>query len=553
MTDSTQVMLLVSDFNLANLQRILSARMPEIDYQLAPYGNVFQTLHGLGSRPDSALVWTRPERISASFQDLLNFGPPDLGQALAEVDSFADLLLACASQGTQLFVPLWQISFAEFFGPNEMVHSVGLYDVLLQMNAHLSRRLSESSLITLLNSGRWLQAAGPKAWSPKLWYLTKTPFHDEVFLAAQRDLEMHLMHRRGQSIKLIVLDLDDTLWGGTVGEDGWERLVLGGNSAIGESLVDFQKSLKALKNRGILLAIASKNDEKVALEAIQHHPEMILKTEDFVEMRINWNDKAANVKSMAESLNLGLQSILFIDNSAVERARVQEALPEVHVPDWPNNKLLYTEKLRSLGVFNLGVVLAEDLARTESYAQKKQREQAQVAFQDIDSWLQSLNTCVKANRVGEADFARVHQLFGKTNQFNLTTRRPSEDQLKQWLASPDYQLWAFRLDDRFGDAGLIGVLGLQVVDAQTTLITDLLLSCRVMGRKVEQCMTHLASQLAQPQSQILEAVYSPTAKNGPVLEFFQSSGFRPNAEGTAFRWDLSSSYPCPACIELLQN
>ncbi len=181
-------MLLVSDFNLANLQRILSARMPEMDYQLAPYGNVFQTLHGLGSRPDFALVWTRPERISASFQDLLNFGPPDLSQALAEVDSFADLLLACASQGTQLFVPLWQISFGEVFGPNEMVHSVGLYDVLLQMNAHLSRRLSENSSITLLNSARWIQAAGTKAWSPKLWYLTKTPFHDEVFLAAQQDL-----------------------------------------------------------------------------------------------------------------------------------------------------------------------------------------------------------------------------------------------------------------------------------------------------------------------------------------------------------------------------
>ncbi len=171
--------------------------------------------------------------------------------------------------------------------------------------------------------------------------------------------------------------------------------------------------------------------------------------------------------------------------------------------------------------------------RTEKLCQQKKREQAQGAFQDTDSWLQSLNTFEEANRVGEADFARVHQLFGKTNQFNLTTRRPTEDQLKQWLASPDNQLWAFRLDDRFGDAGLIGVLGLQFVDAQSALITDLLLSCRVMGRKVEQCMIHLASQLAQPHAKVLEAVYSPTAKNGPVLEFFKSSGFTGSEDGSA--------------------
>jgi len=242
-----------------------------------------------------------------------------------------------------------------------------------------------------------------------------------------------------------VLDLDDTLWGGVVGDDGWQNLHLGGHDPIGESFVDFQRTLKALKDRGILLAIASKNEESVALEAMEKHPEMILRRSDMVAIRIDWNDKASNIQSIIQELNLGARSVMFIDDNPVERSRVKEFLPEVFVPDWPENKLLYTEKLRSLPVFNLDAISEEDLSRTQMYQQEVVRERSKAAFGEVETWLRSLETTVTAARVAEGDFARVHQLFGKTNQFNLSTWRPSEKELRERMQQPTFQLWSFRV------------------------------------------------------------------------------------------------------------
>ncbi len=536
---------LVSDFNLSNFANILKSRTGDAwDIKVAPMDNVVPALMSPGSATASALVWTRPERVAAGFQRALLLDKPEPDEILAEVDAFADMLLSAAELWKNLYVPRWQIA------PSLRLGS-GVHGLLLRMDHRLVERLSEAANIHVLHSARWSQQAGPGAWSARLWYLTKTPFSNAVFQAAAEDLIACERVAQGDVIKLVVLDLDDTLWGGIVGDEGWENLRLGGHDPNGESFVDFQRTLKALKQRGIMLAIASKNDEATALEAINKHPEMVLRRDDFVAMRIDWNDKAANIADMVRQLNIGLHSVMFIDDNPVERSRVKEFLPEVFVPDWPANKLLYDETLRSLPVFDLDATTTEDTQRTQLYRDEAERARSRATHGDVDSWLRSLETRVKVSRVGDADFARVHQLFGKTNQFNLTTRRPNEKELRDWMAAPAHQLWCFRVSDRFGEAGLTGVLGLDLSDPEKAVISDLILSCRILGRQVEESLMHVACTRAlEAGKKLLEAHYVPTARNKPCLEFMQRSGFTKDGETRIFTWHTKDQYACPTTLVL---
>ncbi len=548
-------LVLVSDLNLTNFANILKSQAgPLLNVRVAALDNVVPVLHGLTATDGSAVVWTQPGKVAAGFQRARQFAPVAIDEILSDVDHFAQAIRAAASVLKAVYVPLWQINPAESYGLQEMRHSTGVHGLLLQMNARLSEKLADLSNVHLMNSSRWMQGVGTGAWSQRMWYLTKTPFSNEVFLVAAKDLIAHMERSQGLAIKLIVLDLDDTLWGGVVGDDGWQNLHLGGHDPIGESFVDFQRTLKALKDRGILLAIASKNEESVALEAMEKHPEMILRRTDMVAIRIDWNDKASNIQSIIQELNLGARSVMFIDDNPVERSRVKEFLPEVFVPDWPENKLLYTEKLRSLPVFNLDAISAEDLARTQMYQEEVVRERSKAAFGEVEAWLRSLETTVTAARVDEGDFARVHQLFGKTNQFNLSTWRPSEKELRERMQQPAYQLWSFRVSDRFGDAGLTGVLGLDLSDPKSALISDLVLSCRVMGRQVEETLLHVAFVMAELADKVrIEAHFKPTAKNKPCLDFMLRSGFDSSGEGPTFTWSMDRPYPCPTSLKLLMK
>ena len=553
MTAAKGRLLLVSDFNLTNFSAILNSKVEaKCECEIAPIGNVVQTLHGISDKTASVFLWTQPEKVSPSFQKALHFKQPDINQIFTDVDQFADLVNAASQRLKGIYIPVWQINQDESFGPGEMHHATGVHNILLQMNARLSARLGDATNVTVMNSTRWMQAAGKKAWSPRMWYMAKTPFSDEVFVSAANDLAAYENLLVGKSIKLLIVDLDDTLWGGVVGDDGWQNLRLGGHDPAGESFVDFQRTLKSLKERGILLAIASKNEASIALEAMEKHPEMILCKDDFVAMRIDWNDKAENIKAMVSELNLGLQSVMFIDDNPVERSRVMEFLPEVTVPEWPENKLLYNVSLRSLPVFNLNANSIEDLTRTQLYAEERKRDQLKSTFDDVETWLKSLDTCVEASLVDTANFQRVHQLFEKTNQFNLATRRLTAKELREWMEHNHNQLWSFRVRDRFGDAGVTGILGISLEAGNQAEITDLILSCRVMGRKVEETLMHVACKLArEAQKPMLVAKFIRTPKNNPCSEFMKRSGFETDANGYDYRWDLKQAYACPSSIRLL--
>ena len=545
--------LLVSDFTIDELARHLEADLtnPVLGATIAAYGQVVPALMSpKDPSHDYAVVWTRPEGVLPSFARLLEFEPVDDEVLMAEVDQFGSMLAEGLKAYRFAFVPTWTLPpWRRGLGVVD-ARTNGLTRALHAINQRLITRLEGAPNVFVLNAQRWCDEVGKGAHSAKLWYMGKLPFVSAVFEHAAGDVKAAIQGLSGMARKLVVVDLDDTLWGGIVGDVGWEQLRLGGHDSVGEAFVDFQRALKSLKRRGILLAMVSKNDEAVALEAIRSHGEMVLKEDDFVGWRINWQDKAQNIADLVASLNLGLQSTVFIDDNPFERARVREALPDVLVPEWPEDKLAYTSTLLSLRCFDTPTRTSEDAARTEMYVSDRKREELRAQVGSLDEWLQSLGVRVRIEPLNAANLARATQLLNKTNQLNLTTRRLTEPELLAWARTNGNWLCTLSVSDRLGDAGLTGIVSVQA-DGSVGRIVDFVLSCRVMGRRIEETMVHLAVDAARNMS--LDRVVAElirTKKNGPCLEFWQQrSGFQHESE-THFAWDANREYPLPGVIAL---
>ena len=549
---------LVSDFNLQNFAGYVAndPEFPDIKPITAPFGQPVATLLNRDlpcwqNTPDAAVVWTRPQTVVPAFKALLKYEQVPLQKMLQQVDEYSSLLINISQWVRYAFVPSWVLpSYRSVFGVLDMQSESGLTNTLMRMNLRLAENLEKAANIYVLNTHRWIVQAGIQAFSPKLWYLGKIPFGNEVFKAAVRDIKAALRGMLGYARKLIIVDLDDTLWGGIVGDAGWENLVLGGHHHHGEAYADFQQALKSMQNRGILLAIVSKNEEQVALEAIRKHPEMVLKLEDFAGWRINWQDKVQNIIDLMTELNLGPQAAVFIDDHPVERARVKESLPEVLVPDWPEDPLYYPATLLSLRCFEMPSISREDLTRTTMYLSENKRRELKKTVSSLEEWLTRLAIRVQVEELHPANLQRATQLLNKTNQMNLSTRRMSEAELMAWAEQDPHRLWTLRVSDKFGDAGLTGIVSLEIQD-RSAQIVDFILSCRVLGRKIEETMLATAIQHAQALGiENVYAQYIPTSKNKPCLDFFKGLAPRFRRQGECFIRDGKQPFPVPEHIEL---
>ncbi len=547
---------LISDFNIETFAGYLSNDLdsPELEVEVAPFGQVLPTLMNApawGSGKDVALVWTQPQAVIPSFAKLLQYESVEMETLLGEVRAFAEAIRHASAHVKTLLVPQWTLSVPHRgFGLLDLKPGMGISSALMRMNLLLAEALSDRPGVFVLHSQRWLQTAGKGAWNAKLWYMSKNPFGNDVYKEAIKDVKAALRALKGQARKLLIVDLDDTLWGGIVGDVGWQNLRLGGHDPVGESFVDFQKALKSIARRGIVLGIVSKNTESVAFEAIAQHPEMVLVQEDFAGWRINWSDKAQNIADLAQELNLGLQSVVFIDDNPVERARVRDMLPEVLVPEWPEDKTQYVNALMQLSCFDNPVITEEDRARTRMYATEKQRERARMSVGSVEEWLATLEMQVQVDALDGANLARTAQLFNKTNQMNLSTRRMTETELLEWSQKSGRGIFTVRVSDKFGDAGLTGIVSVEVI-GENAQIVDFILSCRVMGRKVEETMLHVAAHFAQNQkAKRLDVRYLETPKNQPCLEFLTArSQLSPGPGKGEFYWDLTANYPLPQSIQ----
>lgn len=550
--------LLVSDFNVENLAGYLNngEQPPVIKATAAPYGQVMQSLmteDSIGGNQDFdfIVVWTQPQWVSQSFARALNFEKVSHAQILSEVDEFCSLLIQRKLQADHILVPSWVIpTYHRGYGLLDMKDGLGLTNVLDQMNIRLAENLREQHNIFILNTHRWIELSGKNAFNPKMWYLAKIAFGNEVFRYAAHDIWNFCQAISGQYRKLVIVDLDDTLWGGILGDEGIKNIRLGGHDPIGEAFVDFQKALKTLTNKGILLGIVSKNDEALALEVVNQHPEMILREKDFAGWRINWQDKAQNIIDLASELNLGLQSVVFVDDNPVERARVKESLSEVYVPEWPQDKMLYASTLLGLSCFDMPVISPEDFKRSAMYVSDRERKNLKLSLNSYDDWVKTLETKVQVEGINSCNIQRVTQLLNKTNQMNLTTRRLTEEELKRWVGERNHWMRVIRVSDKFGDAGLTGIMSLDANNDRGKIV-DFILSCRVMGRKIEETMVCIVWSYARDlKLNEIYAEFIPTSKNKPCFDFWRNSNFVYNQEKNQFSWRIEQEYKLPSFIRL---
>jgi FkbH-like protein len=524
--------LLLGDTTVDPLARLLqrSPEAPPLVTRAAPYGQVYQILidgkhPAWAFQPDFLVVWTAPHLTLPSVARLSRFelesATATYDAALREAEQFAEAVLQAASRVGIVLVPTWILPSDErWIQTLAWRHGVGLANLLARANLILAEKFAASPNIVLLDAGYWQASLGRPSHDRRMYAVAKILYSQNLFEKAAGEIKAVLRGSLGLARRVIVCDLDNTLWGGVAGDDGPHKIRLGAPDPVGECFHEFQMALKGLRSRGILLAICSKNDEKFALSVIDEHPSMVLRKSDFAAWRINWKDKAENLLSLADELNLGLDSFVFLDDSPQERDQVRQLLPQVYTPDLPTSPSDLMPFASALNCFETAGLGKEDFERADMYRAERGRKEALGLSGDIEDWLRSLQIEVRAAPLRRESLARAAQLLNKTNQFNLSLRRLDEKTFWDWSSEPCNSAYVFHVSDRFGDFGLTGLASLTLLGSEARIV-DFVMSCRVMGKRVEEAL--LGYTLAQARAAGADRITAPPAngpRNGPALEFF---------------------------------
>ena len=430
--------------------------------------------------------------------------------------------------------------------------------LIQQLNMRL-REMSDHARVELVAVDDRAAQDGIHAWhDPALWHRTKQEISPVITPVYGELVGRLLVAARGRSAKCLVLDLDNTIWGGVIGDDGIEGIVLGQGSALGEAFLSVQRYAKELTQRGVILAVCSKNDETNALEAFEKHPEMMLRREDIASFVANWSDKGTNLRIIAHELNIGLDALVFVDDNPVERDLVRRDLPMVNVPEVPDDPALVPQCLADAGYFESLSITREDRNRIQQYSSNPARRALKAAAADPSSYLRSLEMQLLWRRFDRVSLQRTVQLINKTNQFNLTTRRYSEDDVLAIMNADRTLALQLRLMDKFGDNGIIGIVIGRMQFEDSLLIDTWLMSCRVLGRQVELATLNLVADQARSMgAERLIGEYLPTARNGMVRDHYSKFGFsmlESNPDG-ASRWslELANFAPLDHLIEMKEG
>jgi len=404
-----------------------------------------------------------------------------------------------------------------------------------------------ASLAEIVGTSQWFDA--------KLSHVGKLPFA-LAFVPLYADHVCRIIGAMlGKSRRVLVLDLDNTLWSGIVGDDGVEGIVIGNGSPIGEAFLEFQRKALSLRKRGVLLAVSSKNDEEQARRPFREIPDMALKEESFSAFYANWSDKAANIEAIAQELSLGLDAFVFVDDNAQERALVRKFLPDVAVPEMPDDPACYSLVLDAAGYFEAVSFSDEDARRADLY--QTRGALARIAPHDLDEYLASLEMKLTVESVNPGNRARVVQLINKSNQFNLTTRRFTDLEVRGMEADRRCETFALRLADKFDDHGIVSVVLCEKEDSVLNILLWVM-SCRVIGRGVEKAvLVFLVHRAGKSGSSSIKGQYIPTARNKLVEKHYARLGFRMESEDgqgtTTWILPVDQAETSPPRLEIIDN
>ena len=490
-------------------------------YETEGYGNEL----GLLLNPASSYHAFQPD-ITFLFMDLAELLEHDLDpqNATERIGSWFRTLDGCLPDRGVFYVSdayLWAVELAVLADPERKQQLESLW------SAELQKLTEKHANVRIFPYRRIIEQQGEeKAFSLKMWYMGKVLLGIETqTILAEKILQQAKLEERSPK-KVLVLDLDNTLWGGLAGEADHTPVLLSEDHS-GLAYKNLQRVIKLMQEQGVLLAIASKNNEEDAMEILEHHPHMLLHPEDFAIRKINWEPKPDNLRKMAEELNLGTDSFVFFDDSEAEREMVRQMLPEVEVPDFPARP----EELATCMVkiyetyFARAVITKEDREKTAQYRANAGRNAMAKQAVSFEDYVKKLEICLIPVDPKE-HLDRLLQLLNKTNQFNLTTGRYTREQLQQITENAGKRVFLYQVTDTFGDSGIVAAA---IVDTTGELpeITDLVMSCRVMGRNIENAVIdRIERQMQEEGYSGLRGRYVPTAKNKPVEAFYERLGYR---------------------------
>lgn len=525
-----------------------------------PYGQYLQPI----SPPATELAELNPDIVllSAQMRSIApriveNFADLSADEAHQERQRILEHLLSWAELAAQ--VTTATVLIANF--PRPRYPAFGIADVkrrpsesqfYARLNLELYDATQAHSRVSVLDLDSVVSGHGAEmAWTRRAYYLSRQPWQPGLCIAIARELWRHVIAAKGWARKCLVLDLDNTLWGGVVGEDGPHALKVGPGDPEGEAFADFQRAVRTLKARGVVLAIASKNNPDDVKEAFSVRQDMPLKLEDFTIVEAGWNSKSEAIERIAATLDIALNSVVFLDDSAAERLMVRGALPEVVTPDMPEDPAMFAGFVKRQAWFERATLTVEDTGKTRQYREQAARAVRRRSAASLEQYLAELETQVEVRIARREDLPRLQQLFTKTNQFNVTTRRYSIGEIERLMQSPAHVVAVANAQDRHGD---LGQIGLYVLESQGDdwVIDSFLMSCRALGRGIENAVMNALKRYVTGSGRTgtLRARFITTARNAPASGFFATQGLAERESSESGIIDYQAAIPNLREIEL---
>ena len=453
------------------------------------------------------------------------------------------------NSGSKLILTNFAVPSYSPYGIAETKSEFGLHDMIFELNHRLKKKLMDQNSIFLYDFCGFVLKHGEKnVFDFQNFFFGDIKVALDYIPHLANDLMSYVIAVLGLTKKCIVLDLDNTLWGGIVGEDGFDGIKIGPQPP-GNAYLEFQKYLKSLKKRGIILAINSKNNLEDSMKVIREHPHMVLREDDFASMRINWNDKFTNMKEISNELNIGLDSFVFFDDDPVNREYIRTELPEITIPDLPKDPSQYVQILQNLKEFSLLKITEEDSKRARMYLQQRKRNELESQSPNLEGFLKTLDMQITIKKSNNFTIPRISQLTLKTNQFNLTTKRYQEEDIKKFSQDEKMLVGCAQVKDKFGDNGITGVFIVNKNNPNEWVLDTFLLSCRIIGREVEKgILNHIINEAKKNNVSRIRAEYIPTKKNTPIENFLPDCGFV--KEGNNWIYDVNNSFRIPEFLKI---
>ncbi|MCA9737460.1 MAG: HAD-IIIC family phosphatase [Gemmatimonadota bacterium] len=517
-----------------------------VDVSFGEFDNIVQEAvggapHLLGADTGCVLVHLRLEGISPALASgFTGLGSEEVAAERGRIEDQVRAVLAGIRRQTRALI-LWhgfETPLHPAYGIVDAHQAEGQVATVARLNLAVRDALAEHANAYFVDLDLCRGRIGGKAfYDARYWHIGRAPYTREALKEIALEDMKYVRALRGRNKKCLVLDCDNTLWGGIIGEDGLAGIKLG-SVHPGSPYQEFQREIVSLARRGIIVALCSKNNEEDVWEVFDRHPDMVLRRDDVAAWRINWQDKASNLRELAAELNIGLDHMVFVDDSEFEVNLVREMVPDVEVLHLPVAEAVHKrDRLAACGLFDTLTVADEDRQRNAMYRAEAGRRRLQSEITDLSAYLASLEMEVEVRFADALSTPRVAQLTQKTNQFNLTTIRYSEADIQAAQSGPDADVLSLRLRDRFGDTGLVGVALLRY-EGDRARLDSLLMSCRVLGRNVEDLFLEQCLALARVRgaSEVV-GEYRPTPKNRMVARFFPERDFQPEErDGEVERW-----------------